>query len=79
MKKLIEYIFIGIVIFLFILAASCATPPEIVYCVKSEPIEGVVCAEIYQPIRAPDGTIYSNSCYAEADGWDNSCLILINI
>lgn len=36
----------------------------------------VVCIEIYQPVRAPDGTIYPNSCYAEADGWDNVCLQL---
>ena len=35
-----------------------------------------VCTKIYQPVRAPDGTIYGNSCEAEADGWDNSCLEL---
>lgn len=39
----------------------------------------VVCTKIYQPVRAPDGTIYSNSCIAEADGWDNGCLTLVNI
>jgi len=77
MKKLIEYIFIGLLIMLFIFAASCTDDNLI--CSKGEVNNGVVCAEIYQPIRAPDGTIYSNSCYAEADGWDNSCLILINI
>ena len=45
-------------------------------CTKGEVKKPLVCAEIYQPIRAPDGAIYSNSCYAEADGWDNGCLIL---
>lgn len=37
----------------------------------------VICNKIYQPVRAPDGTVYSNSCMAEADGWDNQCLILV--
>jgi hypothetical protein len=35
-----------------------------------------MCPEIYEPVCAPDGTTYANSCYAEKDGWDNSCIIL---
>ena len=50
--------------------------PSTDICTKQEVRTGVVCTEIYQPIRAPDGTVYANSCYAETDGWDNSCLIL---
>jgi hypothetical protein len=49
---------------------------EIEICNKGEPSIAVICTEIYQPIRAPDGTVYPNSCYAEADGWDNKCLVL---
>ena len=45
-------------------------------CNKGQPSNAVTCIEIYQPIRAPDGRVYPNSCYAEADGWDNSCLVL---
>ena len=45
-------------------------------CKKGEYTHGVVCPEIYEPVCAPDGTTYANSCYAEKDGWDNSCIIL---
>jgi hypothetical protein len=45
-------------------------------CKKGEYTKGVVCPEIYEPVCAPDGTTYANSCYAEKDGWDNSCIIL---
>ena len=45
-------------------------------CTKGEYTHGVVCTEQYEPVCAPDGTTYMNSCYAEKDGWDNSCIIL---
>ena len=45
-------------------------------CKKGDYTYGVVCPEIYEPVCAPDGTTYANSCYAEKDGWDNSCIIL---
>lgn len=76
MKNIIEYITVILLILLFVWAASCTTEDETVVCAKSEPIDGVACIELYQPVRAPDGTIYPNSCYAEADGWDNGCLVL---
>ncbi len=44
-------------------------------CVKGEYTKGVVCIEIYEPVCTPDGTTYMNSCYAQKDGWDNSCII----
>ena len=76
MKKLIEYIIIGLLIMLFIWAASCTSEPTL--CSKGKNDNDVTCIEIYQPVRAPDGTIYPKSCYAEADGWDNGCLTLVN-
>ena len=45
-------------------------------CKKGDYTYGTVCPEIYEPVCAPDGTTYANSCYAEKDGWDNSCIIL---
>ena len=45
-------------------------------CKKGDYTYGVMCPEIYEPVCAPDGTTYANSCYAEKDGWDNSCIIL---
>ena len=71
----IAFTIVGIML-LLILINGCTTPSETLYCVKGEPNGGVVCAEIYQPVIAPDGTEYPNSCYAEKDGWDNSCLTL---
>ncbi len=56
------------------LVYGCTKDVEV--CNKGEPANGVVCAEIYQPVRAPDGTIYPNACYAGRDGWDNSCIVL---
>lgn len=56
------------------LAASCTTEDEL--CTKGRASTGVACIKIYQPVIAPDGTEYSNSCEAEADGWDNGCLKL---
>lgn len=65
---------IGLIILYMIY--GCTTETEI--CNKGEPSIGTVCTKIYQPIRAPDGSIYTNSCMAEADGWDNACLTLVN-
>lgn len=66
---------IGLII-LYILYGCNTQDTDI--CNKGQPVDAVTCIEIYQPIRAPDGTIYANSCYAEADGWDNACLTLVN-
>ena len=63
---------IGIVILLFVYGCT----GEVEECNKGEPSTGVICTEVYQPVRAPNGTIYPNSCYAEADGWPNECIIL---
>jgi hypothetical protein len=71
----IVFTIVGIML-LPILINGCTTPPQTLYCVKGEISGGVVCTEIYQPVIAPDGTEYPNSCYAEKDGWDNSCLTL---
>ena len=60
------------------LAASCTTEDGRL-CTKGKAIDGVACIEIFQPVIAPDGTEYPNSCYAERDGWDNGCLKLVNI
>ena len=71
---LIDYLWFIIFLGLAILMASCESEGDI--CTKQEVTNNVVCIEIYDPVIAPDGTEYSNSCIAEADGWDNSCLIL---
>lgn len=70
------YISTGIGLIILYMIYGCTTETEI--CNKGEPSIGVLCTKIYQPIRAPDGSIYSNSCMAEADGWDNGCLTLVN-
>lgn len=65
---------------LFLLAmllASCTPENSDNLCDKGQSTPGVVCIEIYQPVLAPDGTTYPNSCSAERDGWDNSCLTLL--
>ena len=71
----IAFTIVGIML-LLIFTIGCQAESEILYCTKGESSPGVLCTEIYQPVIAPDGTEYSNSCYAEKDGWDNSCLIL---
>lgn len=71
---LVDYLVFIFFLGLAILMASCVSEEDI--CTKQEMTNNVVCIEIYQPVIAPDGTEYPNSCYAEADGWDNSCLIL---
>ena len=63
---------------LLILSVIYSCSPDVEICNKGEPNNGVACIEIYQPVRAPDGTIYGNSCMAEVDGWDNGCLTLVN-
>ena len=74
--KFIDYIVLFLLIGLAMLMASCTKQVE--PCTKQSPTEGVICTKIYQPVIAPDGTIYSNSCMAEADGWENGCLELVN-
>ena len=71
---LIDYLVFIFFLGLAFLMASCVSEEDI--CTKQEMTNNVVCIEIYQPVIAPDGTEYPNSCYAERDGWDNSCLIL---
>lgn len=73
-RWLISYT-VGIIILFFVY--GCEKEREL--CDKGPRNTNVVCNEIYQPIRAPDGTIYSNACYAQVDGWDNACLTLVNI
>jgi len=54
---------------------GCQYEPYEPECVQGEYSHGVSCIEIYDPVCAPDGTTYANSCYAEKDGWDNSCIV----
>tara|TARA_B100000029_G_scaffold516360_1_gene629092 strand:+ start:1712 stop:1945 length:234 start_codon:yes stop_codon:yes gene_type:complete len=58
---------------LMFLLTSCQEEDDT--CVKGEYTKGAVCIEIYEPVCAPDGTTYMNSCYAQKDGWDNSCIV----
>ena len=59
----------------FLLFISCTNDRFDDECLKGEPNSGTLCIEIYDPVIAPDGTQYPNSCYAQSDGWDNGCLI----
>ena len=70
----IAFTIVGIML-LLILIVGCEYGGDDVDCPKGEYAHGVSCIEIYDPICAPDGTTYANSCYAEKDGWDNSCLV----
>ena len=63
-------------LFILFLLYSCNTEDE--NCKKGVANNNVACIKIYRPVKAPDGTVYSNSCVAEADGWDNNCLILVD-
>lgn len=56
---------------------SCTPENSNNLCDKGQSTPDAVCVEIYQPVLAPDGTVYPNSCYAERDGWDNICLTLL--
>lgn len=76
---ILDYVVLTLLILLFFWVASCTSEDQIVFCAKNEPINGVACVEIFQPVIAPDGTEYPNSCYAERDGWDNSCLKLKSV
>ena len=76
--KFIDYLLVGVMFLIAMAAASC-TYERNQPCTKGEPVEGVVCAEIYKPVIAPDGTEYPNSCYAEKDGWDNYCLLILEL
>jgi hypothetical protein len=76
--RLVDYLWAGFLFFLAMLAASCTYDRNEDLCSKGEPIFGTACIEIYDPVIAPDGTEYPNSCYAETDGWDNSCLVKKN-
>ena len=58
---------------LMFLLTSCQEEDDT--CVKGEYTKGAVCIEIYEPVCTPDGTTYMNSCYAQKDGWDNSCIV----
>ena len=60
-------------ILLMFLLTSCQEEDDT--CVKGEYTKGAVCIEIYEPVCTPDGTTYMNSCYAQKDGWDNSCIV----
>ena len=68
------YISTAIGLVILYMLYGCTSETEV--CNKGAPSIGVICTEIYQPIRAPDGRVYPNSCYAEADGWSNECLVL---
>jgi len=35
------------------------------------PKEPLMCSMNYEPVKCPDGKIYSNSCAALASGWEN--------
>lgn len=76
---ILDYVVLTLLILLFFWVASCTSEDQTVFCAKNEPINGVACVEIFQPVIAPDGTEYPNSCYAERDGWDNSCLKLKSV
>ena len=71
----IAFTMVGVML-LLILIFGCQYEPYEPACVQGEYTHGVSCREIYDPVCAPDGTTYANSCYAEKDGWDNSCIVL---
>ena len=58
-------------ILIIFLLLSCQKDGD---CIKGAYTKGTTCIEIYEPVCTPDGTIYMNSCYAEKDGWDSSCI-----
>ena len=76
MEELKDDIFFFLLIVWVLFLTSCEYGGDDPDCPKGEYTHGVVCPEIYEPVCAPDGTTYANSCYAEKDGWDNSCIIL---
>lgn len=74
MEERTNDIFFFLLILWVLFLTSCEKQDPL--CKKGEYQYGVMCTEIYEPVCAPDGTTYANSCYAEKDGWDNSCIIL---
>ena len=74
MEELKDDIFFFLLIVWVLFLTSCEKQDPL--CKKGEYTHGVMCTEIYQPVCTPDGTTYMNSCYAEKDGWDNSCITL---
>lgn len=72
--KIDKIALVVLVILLTMILIGCEKQDPL--CKKGEYQYGVMCTEIYEPVCAPDGTTYANSCYAEKDGWDNSCIIL---
>lgn len=74
LEKIDKIAFVILAIFLVLIIMGCEYGGDDPDCPKGEKSPGVVCVEIYDPVCAPDGTTYSNSCYAEKDGWDNGCL-----
>tara|TARA_B100000900_G_C20599468_1_gene724921 strand:+ start:2854 stop:3108 length:255 start_codon:yes stop_codon:yes gene_type:complete len=75
LEKIDKIAFVILAIFIVLIIIGCQYEPYEPACTKGESSDGVVCTEIYDPVCAPDGTEYPNSCYAEKDGWDNSCLV----
>jgi len=61
---LMDYVVLFLLLLLFVFVASC-------YSDRSE----IICNEIYQPVCV-DGKTYPNACYAQADGYNNSDLVL---
>jgi len=74
LEKIDKIAFVILVILIGLIIIGCQYEPYEPECVQGEYVHGVSCIEIYDPVCAPDGTTYVNSCYAEKDGWDNSCL-----
>lgn len=74
--KIDKIALVVLVILLTMILIGCEHGDDDPDCPKGEYQYGVICTEIYQPVCTPDGTTYANSCYAEKDGWDNSCIIL---
>ena len=77
-SKLNKRWLISTAIGLIILYLMYGCTDDIDKCDKGPPHSGIACTEIYQPVRAPDGTVYGNSCLAEIDGWDNYCITLVD-
>ena len=72
MKKLINIILISLLLYSIL---GCQYEPYEPKCVKGEYEYGSLCTEEYNPVCSPDGTTYSNLCYAIKDGWEENCII----
>lgn len=62
MKKLL-YIFLALG-----LVFGCSDGPEIIPCIVDNPINDIVCIEIYEPVCGCNEVTYANECYAEVSG-----------